>query len=229
MLITRITSWLAACGATLLLAAACGNSPRPDRPDARVDSSSGATQVAGHTTGPGPAESPQAGEQAEPRIFLSASWAEGYASIGQMARDSDLVAIGVVAGTDASTVDTKRAGAVTATLVFTDFRFEVEEALKGSAGTSSILIHQTGGRNGAQIVEIHDDPLLEVGARYLLFLRNVAPGKYAIKAGPVGRMLVEGDQIRSLSARYPDRGIDDFGIQGQTIAQLKEALAEALR
>lgn len=79
------------------------------------------------------------------------------------------------------------------------------------------------------MMEVFDDPLLEVGARYLLFLRRVSTGQYAVKAGPVGRLVVEGGQVFSLSVRYPDRGISDLGIPGQAVAQVKGAVAAAVR
>lgn len=113
--------------------------------------------------------------------------------------------------------------------MFTDFQLAVEQTLKGSAESSTIIVHQTGGRDGATILEVQDDPLLEVGARYLLFLRRVSPGRYAVKAGPVGRLLVEGGEVVSLSARYPDRGIADLGIRRQALSEIKSAVVAVPR
>ena len=213
----------------LLLSAACGSEAtrKASGPHEEVNDA-----TAGHDTDRAKAaDSPivQEGNGEVEHVYLSASWAQSYSSIEPMARESDMVVVGTVTGVGGVTVDSRKAGSVTASLVFTDFQFAVEETFKGSAGSSTILIHQTGGRDGATILEVHDDPLLEVGVRYLLFLRKLSPGQYAVKAGPVGRMLVDGGQVFSLSARYPDRAISDLGIRGQAVSQVKDAVAAAAR
>lgn len=161
-------------------------------------------------------------------VRISASWAMSYDSVGSIAEAADVIVVGTVTGIDSVTDDRRQAGAVDAPLVFTDFRIRVDETLKGStAGT--LLVHQTGGISGDAIVEIEDDPLLQAGEQYVLFLLNGPGGTFMVAGGPDGRLVVDDGRTSSLSARFAERGINDLGLDGVPLREVRDAIAAAGR
>lgn len=159
-------------------------------------------------------------------VRFSASWAMSYDSVGSIAEAADVIVVGTVTGVDGVTEDRRQAGAVDASLVFTDFRIRVDETLKGStAGT--LLVHQTGGISGDTIVEIEDDPLLQAGEQYVLFLLNGSGGTFMVAGGPDGRLVVDDGRTSSLSARFAGRGINDLGLDNVPLSEVRDAIAAA--
>jgi hypothetical protein len=177
---------------------------------------------------PSPNETEENGAKVAPvRRVLSASWATSYESVAAVTAASDAVVIGTVSREIATENDTSRAGAVTATVVFTDFEISVTEVLKGNV-PDFIVLHQTGGRAGDVLYEIDDDPLLEIGASYLLFLKLGASGRFHVAGGPDGRLLVESGSASSLSAVHPEAEIDDLEIKQESLAALRTQIRAAL-
>ncbi|OGF98060.1 MAG: hypothetical protein A2Z86_06030 [Candidatus Glassbacteria bacterium GWA2_58_10] len=64
-------------------------------------------------------------------------------------------------------------------LIFTETRFQVEEALKGSAG-STVLTRHLGGRVGDIAQDIAGTPEFKIGRRYVLFLEPGPGGFYRV-------------------------------------------------
>ena len=64
-------------------------------------------------------------------------------------------------------------------LIFTETRFQVEEALKGSGGSTAITRH-LGGRVGDIAQEIAGTPEFKIGRRYVLFLEPGPGGFYRV-------------------------------------------------
>ena len=145
----------------------------------------------------------------------------GYGDIPSLKADADLVARGEIVG--CSSVDSHQTavGAV----YFTDFSFRIESVLHGAASQSAIVIHQTGGVVGGRTVEFMDDPLMQTGDQYVLFLREARPGLYYVLGGPQGRFVVLDERVSSLSDIYPDRGIFDLDIRNVPL----EAFFEQIR
>ena len=80
---------------------------------------------------------------------------------------------------------------------------------------------------GNDAFEIRDDPLMRVGDAYYLFLSRRLDA-YVVLGGPDGRFVVTEGVVSSLSARYPERGIDDVGIEGMAEDELRAEVGAAL-
>ena len=147
----------------------------------------------------------QAAKRAEPR-YVEVSWAVGYRTLDSLASASVAIIDGTVTGIAGTTVDRQTVGDLESSLSFSDYEFEVASVLKGNVVQDKIMIHQTGGTSDGFTVEVRDDPLLEVGARYILFLRSDAE-LFVTLGGPAGRLVVENGLVKSLSEAYPEREI----------------------
>lgn len=149
--------------------------------------------------------------QAEPR-YVEVSWAVGYRTLDSLASASVAIIDGTVTGLARTTVDRQTVGDLESSLSFSDYEFEVASILKGNVVQDTIMIHQTGGTTDGFTVEVRDDPLLEVGARYILFLRSDGE-LFVTLGGPAGRLVVENGLVKSLSEAYPEREISDLQIK----------------
>lgn len=163
-------------------------------------------------------------DTAERRVF-SASWEESYRSLDQLTSAAEFIVVGTVKAEATTDREDFRAGDLEGgVLVFTDFGFQVTEVLKGAINAESIIVHQTGGRDHGVLMEAEDDPLLEVGAEYVLYLHfDEVGGRYFVVGGPDGRLVVEDGKASSLSQAFPDREISDLYLQGMPVSQLRAA------
>jgi len=145
----------------------------------------------------------------------------GYGDIPSLKADADLVARGEIVGCRSVNSQETAIGSI----YFTDFSFQIESVLHGAASQSAIVIHQTGGIVGGRTVEVMEDPLMEVGDRYVLFLKQGTSELYYVLGGPQGRFVVHDERVSSLSAVYTDRGIFDLDIRNVPL----EAFLEQIR
>ena len=139
---------------------------------------------------------------------------QSYANLGDMAKASDAV---VLARTGPSH------NSVEGNTPFTDFTMTVLASEKGSLGTGdSFVLHQTGGYNATgQLAEVTDDPLLEIGTDYLLFLQHdPSSGVYFVVDGPEGRLVVHDSEVISLSSVYKQRHIGDLGLSNKSLTDV---------
>lgn len=153
-------------------------------------------------------------------VSASASWLKRYGSIAELASDVPLVVVGRVTGPTKSSPPPPSRPADG--LVFSDFDVTIEQVVKGDRREREVVVvHQTGGTYGdGTRLDLEDDPLLEVGARYLLFLkRDAASGAYFVAGGPQGRFVADGDAVTSLSV-YPERRIGDLAVIGRPLAEV---------
>jgi hypothetical protein len=130
-------------------------------------------------------------------VVLSASWAQGYSSLGDLRKAAALVAVGHVAGIVYEGEDVLSPGVAT-----TRYSFVVDRLIKGQAA-GTIVVKQTGGHLGDVLQRIEDDPLMAAGDRYVLFLSRVSggpyDGDYIVLGGPDGRVAVDANgELRSL-------------------------------
>lgn len=123
------------------------------------------------------------------RPGMDASWAQSFKDVSSLKRASDLVVSGQVSA--------KVGQATSDGIPFTDFAFTVQAVVYDPRWVAphSVILHQTGGAAGGQVLEIADDPLFVVGERAVLFLRQYAPGHYYVIGGPNGRFEVNGTRI----------------------------------
>lgn len=144
------------------------------------------------------------------------SWAKGYEGIEDLSGEADLIAVGtakeIVEVTD-EVVGAARWGPII--FYFTDFAFSVEQVLKGPQDIREVIIHQTG---AAGEEEIRDDPLLECGDKYVLFLHEYETGKYYILGGPQGRFQIIENEVFSMNNILPGiislhPGLDIKGVE----------------
>lgn len=122
--------------------------------------------------------------------FLSASWAQNYADINEITKDSDLIALIHVNDLLSEEQDDN--------LPFSIFEVEVIEAVYGCETGDKISIYMTGGNIGEKRFEIRDDPLLEKGQEFLVFTKKNEDGTYRILSGPQGRLEYKDGVLNSL-------------------------------
>jgi hypothetical protein len=142
----------------------------------------------------------------------------GYGDVPSLRADADLVALGEIIGCPSAESHQTAVGAV----YFTDFSFQIESVLYGAASQSAIVIHQTGGIVGGGTVEFMDDPLMQPGDQYVLFLREARPGLYYVLGGPQGRFVVHDERVSSLSDIYSERNIFDLRIKDMPLGAFVE-------
>jgi hypothetical protein len=149
-------------------------------------------------------------------VEVDVSWAKGYAGIENLSAEADLIAVGTVkniVGVTGDVVGEDRWGSII--LYFTDFAFSVERVLKGPQVIREVIIHQTG---AVGEYEIRDDPLLERGDKYVLFLHEYETGKYYILGGPQGRFQIIENKVFSMNNILPviislHPGLDVKGVE----------------
>lgn len=144
---------------------------------------------------------------------VSRTWG-GYTDLATLAAQAQLVVI--------ATVESEAQLWLDDNIAITDATMIVAAALKGAVVEGDrIKVRQTGGRDSeGQLREVVDDPLMERGTQYLLFLWEGEDGLRYVWAGPEGRFVVSGDAIVALSDWYDDRPIRDTGISGISIGDV---------
>lgn len=128
-------------------------------------------------------------------VSVDASWAQGYVSLKAMAAQSSAVTeVQVVTAVD-STVDS-------AGIPYTDFEVKILRVIRGRL-PATVIVHQTGSAH----FMVSDDPLLQVGATYILFVHQYQPGHVFVLGGPEGRYVVLQQAVYSLNHVTPRVGI----------------------
>jgi hypothetical protein len=126
---------------------------------------------------------------------IEVSWAMGYGSLKELKRATalDLAIQGTfttIQSTQGQAPPSRQNGPLT-----TDFSFLISKVLLDphhllNSSSSTITIHQTGGRLGNTLHQVCDDPLFRVGEEAILFLHQFSPGQYFVMGGPSGRFEV---------------------------------------
>ncbi len=124
---------------------------------------------------------------------IDPSWAGAYPSYEQMTQHADAVVSGHVVAENGSEVSPQAAS-----LVYTNFEFQVDKWIAGPPATKSIVLHQMGGSHGLTSSETRDDPPFVVGEKDILFLKMFEPGKYYVLGGPTGRFVVRDGTVKNL-------------------------------
>jgi hypothetical protein len=137
---------------------------------------------------PGATASPQTGLQFE----IGASWAKTYANPSELAADARLIVVGHVDAITFQGRDPHDNPQAKIPTPLTQFAVSVDRRLAGSS-PNTITVNQTGGPVGGQIVSVEGDPLMVVGAKYVMYLDANDDGTYAVLGGPQGRLSVMRD------------------------------------
>lgn len=128
------------------------------------------------------------------RVAIEASWSRFYSGVADLGKNADLVAVGDVVGIAYEGSDKQTQDIAATGFVFRPIAMNL-------AGSADIIVKQTGGRLGNVVQEVTDDPLMQVGSQYLLFLRRVTDGpyigQYFVLGGPQGRFEVAEGQASS--------------------------------
>lgn len=124
---------------------------------------------------------------------LFASWHYGYCGVGELSANSDVIAKVKITGS-------KIGPDIAPELMSTIFTAKVEELIYGS-NEKEIDIFMTGGIDHEQkrILEIHDDPLMNIGDEFMVFAQKNEDGTYTILGGPQGRFVIDNDCVYSLT------------------------------
>ncbi len=143
------------------------------------------------------------------KVTMFASWSYGYASIEEMAKTSDIVAIVKITGTE-SKPDSG--------IHFTNYIADVKQLIRGN-DEKEITIYMTGGIDEEQkvIYELGDDPLMQIGDEFLIFARKNQDGTYTILSGPQGRYEVKDNCV------YP---LNDSTVLVKSLKQRSEITAD---
>lgn len=144
-------------------------------------------------------------------LYLTASYSYNYASVDELCNASDLVA--VIQITD--TMDTSE---TIDHIPMSDYQAAVLSAAKEDFNGQDISIKMTGGLSkSGRRMEIADDPLMEIGDQYLVFLKENQDGSYRILGGPAGRFVYneKNDTATSLCLANPAvaKANSDIGVQ----------------
>ncbi len=123
-------------------------------------------------------------------MYLEASWAEYFEDIDSLCENSDIIAI-----VKPTSVNKQGSSLGFPTI---DFNADVVDLIYGNEELKQVVITQTGGYTDDTIYEIADDPLLEIGQKYLIFGRFNDMGTVTILGGPQGRFLYDDGKLNNL-------------------------------
>ncbi len=159
----------------------------------------------------------------------SASWAKGYYSLNEIctAPEIDVIVIGTVTHVAEVVNYSNIPGHPT---YGTKFAFKIETTLKGKPG-SEIIVNQLGNpdKPGWGII---DDPLYDIGHRYLLFLVQTTEDNPAyVSPGPWGRYEIINEKAYSLNYTKTDSGYcapAGLDIDGTQIENIKLNIQDIL-
>ncbi|HET7034177.1 MAG TPA: hypothetical protein VFI42_00700 [Thermomicrobiaceae bacterium] len=129
-------------------------------------------------------------------------YAYGFHAVPAMAAASDLVAEGVIISN--SYVPDSPAGPTT------DYVFDVSNVIanhKGDAIPRQISLHEHGGPQLPDNIEVKNALEYHDGDHVIVFLRQVSPGRYTSIAGPQSAFNVENGLV---SAHHPDQQVTNF-------------------
>jgi len=117
---------------------------------------------------------------------MHVSWAVRYQSLADLKASTNVAVAGRFTGV------LSQGFAPTTGIPYTEFSFAVDKVLydplaRVPALGGTLRVHQTGSVSGNLTTEIDDDPLFSVGQTAVLFLREYAPGYFAVVGGPQGR------------------------------------------
>lgn len=153
---------------------------------------------------------------AQKTVVSHPSYAESFATLGDMSTSADIVVHGVVT---ASTL-----GEPIGDIVTSEYTFKVDNWIKGASTTNDeVTVFQTGGVVDDVTYVAEDDPLMTVGEEAILYLGEGDPGVFHTVAGPTGRLDVTDGQVRKLAGSSIAVPIPS------TVKSVEEATEAALR
>jgi len=138
-------------------------------------------------------------------------WNDSFADVAGLTRAADLVIIGTV---QTSTVE------MVHDLPFTNYVIKVDRVISG-ASVDEVTVRETGGVVGNRVRQADDDPMMQSGAREVLFLRKSGDGNpwYWVVGGPQGRFHSMGGRIQPVdptrSVQRAQAGVDEQALVDQ--------------
>lgn len=129
-------------------------------------------------------------------VTLTASWEHAYSGFEELYDSADAVAmIKVISHEQKEEIEGSTS------LLMTYYDVEVNDIIKGTI-PKRIVIPMTGGVSNGKTIQISDDPLMQDGESYIVFVDLNPRGTYTVLGGPQGRYIVEGGKVYSLDKRY---------------------------
>ena len=122
--------------------------------------------------------------------YLKASWGYNYSDIQEISTASDLIAM--------IRVNKLISNSKENVIPFSTFEVQVIDPIYGCEDGETFPIIMTGLQNDKEKIEIIDDPMLEVGQKFLVFTRKNEDGTYKILSGPQGRLEYKDGELNSL-------------------------------
>lgn len=144
-------------------------------------------------------------------VYASASWANSYNSINDLAQSSDIIAVVEV-------LERTNSYYYNPGLPITEFNVKVCMPINGVEENDTFTVMQTGICSETKTVEIEDDPLLEIGEKYLIFGYKNDMNSVTILGGPQGRFVYDNGKVTSLylSNQMPQLKANQTKVAGMT-------------
>ena len=132
-------------------------------------------------------------ESLKTETVMSASWAESYSSIEELADAADLAALVEVTGiAEVEELDEL--------LYHTVYSAKVVRGIDTNINDIEIVMMGKDDEEG--IIEFEDDPLMAAGDKWLIFARRNDTGTYTILGGPDGRFSYDEETDTVTALRY---------------------------
>lgn len=122
-------------------------------------------------------------------VYMSASWAYGYADVQDLTRHSDVIAL-IKVDQLSETIGGKVPASV--------YQVTVTDGIRGCQTDEQLFVYMTGGRMGKKMFVIESDPLMEEGQEFLIFAQQNADGTCTVLGGPQGRLVYKNGTLNSL-------------------------------
>lgn len=159
-----------------------------------------------------------------PVHYVEASWVRGYRTIDELCANKEIQVIAI--GKVHRVVEVINENNY---LYTTRFAFRIENLLKGD-NLKEIIVSQIGSPDNSGF-QFRDDPLFDVGKRYLLFLKKNDNNIY-FTPGPWGRYQIIDNKVYSLNNTLTDKKAYQAPValdfNGADIAALTEDVIEIL-
>lgn len=161
-------------------------------------------------------------------VEIPACYAMGYLDIQQLVDESDVIATITVKdvvkewGTNSGSIVPKM-----------DYAFEVTEPIYNVEANQQIIVTQPGGfvemGGKTYLYTMLDDPLIEKGEEYMVFLKKTSRGVFMILGGPQGRFRIIDGKVYTLQHVDKKSNICLIDINGQSLSSFTEQVKNSLK
>ena len=160
-------------------------------------------------------------ELRDPGARSRAAWAYEAQDLGLLTHYADAVVLARATETIPSRVAFSDLG--DDSLPYEATSFVVERSIRGPAQGETIWVERAGGLDPVELVEVvidADGGAFQLGASYLLFLKEQEPGGYYYQINDQSRFVVHGDRVLSFTGTEDDPVVE--ALHGQRLSSALE-------